>query len=444
MSGRDRESRSISRNNCSRRRNKRRVSRESRDEDSKRRNRSRVMYSRSPRRRSRSPHSDNARRLRDSSYVSRGSPRRDPLDRIMRRLDALEERMPTSKASTSTPVPRLSARSLTPPMVPAPTETSVAGVETRATGMVAETSCDASVDAADRIVGALSSLIQVRSKHYYISNFDPNVHDFDLWCAEVDRGRELNHWDNRECLGRVGGCLRGDAKTWLNDWVTSDRTWTNFKAEFRSLCPREVDMASILYDVMSTNSNKFTTYAEYARKSLLRLSIVRGLTDELKVAIIVRGIFDPQVKAATANAKLQSKDLVEFLSVYIKPKNVSSVTNNPARLHIGGTSNQHKRDAPKYDRLACFSCGNIGHKQINCPKKSRTETKFSGSQSSKPAPSNSQSSSYKPVKTCSFCKKNGHLVDSCFAKDRVESKSNNKNTSNNVNFCLESTPKETM
>lgn len=441
MSGR--ESRSTSSDNSRRLRNKRRVSRKSRDTYSKHRDRSPDLYNRSSRRRSRSPNFEYARRRRDSSYVSRDNHRRDPLEKIIKRLDTLEERMPMQIASTSSTVLHQSS---TPPLIttPAPVIISAAGVKTRCAGELTESSCDASVDAADRIVGALSSLIQVRSKHYYISNFDPHVHDFDQWCAEVDRGRELNHWDDGECLGRIGGCLRGEAKMWLNDWVTSDRTWSNFKTEFRSLCPRDVDMASILYDVMSTNSNRFTTYADYARKSLLRLNIVKGLTDELKVAIVVRGISDPQVKAATANAKLRSKDLVEFLSVYVKAKNLSVATNNLGRPPSDVSSRSHKREAcnSKYDRLACFACGTIGHKQAHCPKKFHSNVPNAHSQKTAPSSMQSQSAkiNYQPVKTCSFCKKNGHLVESCFTKERMESKS--KGTPKNVNFCSELTPNE--
>ncbi|CAH1643592.1 unnamed protein product [Spodoptera littoralis] len=90
---------------------------------------------------------------------------------------------------------------------------------------------------------------------------------------------------------------------------------------------------------MSSTSDKFTTYTEYARMSLLRLNIVRGLLDELKTAIVIRGISDPQVKAAATNDKLQPKDLVEFLSVYVKPKNTQSATGNPIRSSAAETSN---------------------------------------------------------------------------------------------------------
>ncbi|RVE54522.1 hypothetical protein evm_001007 [Chilo suppressalis] len=273
---------------------------------------------RSFRRRDRSRSDVRSRRRRDGSYGSREGSRDGALGKIIVRLNELEGRLSSSIVPPSTPTSRTALECHTPPPPPAAKEcTGAAPVVTE--GSSGDTGA-AKGDAADRIVGALSALLQTRSSNFYISSFDPSVHDFDSWCAEVDRARLLNKWDDGECLGRIGGCLRGDAKSWLHEWVTRERTWTNFKSEFRSLCPPSVDIASILFEVMCSNSNKYVTYAEYARKSLLRLKIVTGLSDELRTAIIVRGITDPQVKAAATNAKLQSKDLVEFLSAYVKPK----------------------------------------------------------------------------------------------------------------------------
>ncbi|KAJ8718423.1 hypothetical protein PYW08_002660 [Mythimna loreyi] len=396
-----------------------------------------------PTRRSRSRDS---RKRRHGSHKRRDrrSKRRDPLDQILQRLNALEERLPVTATNLTAPS-RPCVRGSPSSVVLDVTEAAAGvGVATPSTSRPAETPRDTS-STADGIVGALSSLLQVRSKHYYISNFDPSVHDFDVWCAEVDRGRNLNGWDDHECFGRIGGCLRGDAKTWLNHWVTSDRSWSNFKAEFRSLCPREVDMATVLYDVMSTTSNKFTTYAEYARMSLLRLNIVRGLSDELKTAIVVRGISDPQVKAAATNAKLQLKDLVEFLSVYVKPKITQSATGNPIRSSVTETFNSRKREAPRRGPVTCFSCGKHGHKQADCSKKSKVDSATSNSKSTSSETSNVKEtkSNSKPAQMiCKYCKKTGHLVDWCFLKQRMDSKSNDKSSSD-VNFCSASIPDET-
>lgn len=271
------------------------------------------------------------------------------------------------------------------------------------------------LDATDRIIGALSALSKVRSNHFYISNFDPNVNDIDSWCDEVDRACEINGWDDNECLSRISNCLKGDAKSWLQDWVTNDRSWTNFKIEFKPLCTRRIDIASILFDVMCSNSDHYATYADFARRSLLRLNIVKGLSDELKVAIIIRGITDPQVRAAALNSKLSPKDLVDFFSIYLKPKPfndpVRSVRNINERNLLKRPFDSHNSKAIK-----CFSCGDVGHTQKSCSKRSNIVL------NNKRTYDNVINSSTKEtVKiSCSFCKKMGHDASKCFSKQRLE------------------------
>lgn len=282
----------------------------------------------------------------------------------------------------------------------------------------------------NKIVTAMNSLASVRTHNFYISHFDPSIHDIETWCDEVDQARILNKWSDRECLSRIGHCLRGDAQVWLNEWVSNDRTWTNFKADFKSLCPRKIDVANILFDVMKTDSDRYPTYAEYARRSLLRLRIVKGLSDELITAIVVRGIVDAQIRAVTANARLLPNELVNFLSVYLKPKTAqpTKVTprfdpRKPHRTdHRQNDHSSRRRERP--DTFAgpkCFSCGKFGHKQLQCPKRAKMDDQ-----------NTSTTSNVAKSEPCTFCKKPGHKAEDCFAKQRSESRGKS-----NVNFCRE-------
>lgn len=271
---------------------------------------------------------------------------------------------------------------------------------------------------AQDLVSALKLLQSTRTGNYFISNFDPLIHDIDSWCREVERAKLSNNWDDYECLSRVAGCLKGDARNWLNEWTSNDRSWCNFVREFKSLCPRKLDYANILYDVMNTNSDKYTTYAEYARRTLMRLRIVKGLSEELIILIIIRGITDPQVRAAAANADLTSDSLVSFMSLYVKPghnKPETRVAFNKKRPNTGESSSKF--------RAKCYICGQSGHKSYQCSKKPKLN-------------SNVDSNSSKDIKgesnTCTFCKKTGHSEQFCFAKNRSEPRNKRK-----INLCTE-------
>lgn len=51
---------------------------------------------------------------------------------------------------------------------------------------------------ADALVNALRSINNsVRSNQlYYISNFDPNLHDIEVWCKEVDKAKVTSNWND--------------------------------------------------------------------------------------------------------------------------------------------------------------------------------------------------------------------------------------------------------
>lgn len=285
----------------------------------------------------------------------------------------------------------------------------------------------------ERIVDAIRSIgSTVRSKQsYFISSFDPALNDIDVWCSEVDRAKIINNWSDDECLARIGHCLKGDARLWLSEWVSNDRTWTNFKTEFKPLCPKNPDIANILYDVMQTNSDNYPTYADYARRSLLRLRIVRGLSEELISAIIIRGITDPQLRAAATNAKLLPSDLVGFFSIYVKPGVPKSrvtypISNTSTHLNKNKSTFDNNSRKRRYNEGKCFSCGLPGHKRESCRKKPRIDNAVDSRTSS-------AASASPKLDSCSFCKKPGHKIDTCFAKLRSESRNRD-----NVNFCTQS------
>ncbi|XP_046959634.1 uncharacterized protein LOC124529771 [Vanessa cardui] len=274
------------------------------------------------------------------------------------RAVALQSAAPAAASTPGAPTPPR-GHVVTPPPTPQTSQTGLSQSE------------DVVTNAAERLLTAISCA-QVRSNRYFVSDFDPSVHDFDTWCDEVERARILNQWGDKECLARIGHCLKGESRTWLSQWTSDIRTWSNFKLELKALCPRSVDVANVLYDVMRTESDKYSTYAEYARRSLLKLRIVKGLSNELLTAIIIRGIVDPQIRAMAINAKLSPDSIVEFLSSFVKPSNNSNrkISTNYSRFDKFSNNNNLNRNLLKRNLLKrkyssndsksikCYHCSN--------------------------------------------------------------------------------------
>lgn len=413
-------------------------------------------HKRRSRSKNRDSHSDDENPTRHNSRSRHTRKRRkssnhvltEQMQKILDRLTSLEERRRTPPR----PQPREQSAGASPTTPPRPREPAATAAGCRepqtahresvppsSPGTSASTAADRNAGATDRIIEAIRSInTTVRSNQsYYISNFDPSVNDIDSWCEEVDRAKVLNYWNDNECLSRIGNCLKGEARTWLNEWVTNDRSWTNFKKEFKPLCPRKPDIANILFEVMNTDSDKYPTYADFARRSLLKLRIVRGLSDELISAIVIRGVTDPQIRASATNAKLMPNELVEFFSIYVKSNTpaqnkksnyTSRNENNSSKSNVTSTRKRRFNDGK------CFLCGQSGHRQIDCTKKHKSNSSNTNSddndQKNRPAHTSHKS------EPCSFCKKPGHKVETCFAK----LKSDARNTKN-VNFCQESSDK---
>lgn len=166
----------------------------------------------------------------------------------------------------------------------------------------------------------------------------------------------------------------------------------------------------------------------------MRLRIVKGLSSELFIAIIIRGISDPQIPAIATNAKLSLDSIVEFLSSFAKASNnFKKVYSNSDRTYKFFNNNNSNRKPLKrqYDSkdsksIKCFQCNQYGQRIVNCNKCSNSISNNSDEKTITLLISRND------VLKCTFCKKVDHTEGTCFAKERANSRNNNA-----VNFCHE-------
>lgn len=129
-------------------------------------------------------------------------------DEVLRRLQTLEEQScATSEPGSSATNVRPSCAKVLDAALPTSTPATIVAltlprelaVEADAPTLTICQSEDMVTYVADRLLTAISRA-QVRSYRYFGSDCDPSVHDFEMWCDEVERDRILSNWDDRNAL----------------------------------------------------------------------------------------------------------------------------------------------------------------------------------------------------------------------------------------------------
>jgi hypothetical protein len=240
-------------------------------------------------------------------------------------------------------------------------------------------------------------------------------------------------WNGRETVSRAAKVLKGTASTWFENWEPEQRDWESFKSDLIDLFPPKRNLAEKLKRPVLLTSEEFQTYCEYAREKLLLLNRTRIKFIEAElVELIIADLLGISVRMGAINNGAQTtSDLLILLSSYVKKyhekKNRNARGNSWLRQWLSKckTGPRNKPDG-NYSRLQfklCFACGDYGHIQSTCTKRTSAESP-KRLRVSNDGPSSS--------KTCEFCKKVGHNVSSCFAKERSERVNNNRC----VNLCV--------
>jgi hypothetical protein len=205
------------------------------------------------------------------------------------------------------------------------------------------------------------------------------------------------------------------------------------KSDLIDLFPPKRNLAEKLKRAVLLTSEAFQTYCEYAREKLLLLNRTRiKFTEAELVELIIADILDISVQMGAINSGVQTtSDLLILLSSYVKNIRKRKIETPEATPGFGsgfskcktGTRDKPDGNSSRLQFKRCFACGDYGHIQSTCTKRTSAESP------KRPRVSNDGPSS---SKTCEFCKKVGHNVSSCFAKERSERVNNNQR----VNLCV--------
>ncbi|XP_076396740.1 uncharacterized protein LOC143265934 [Megachile rotundata] len=231
--------------------------------------------------------------------------------------------------------------------------------------------------------------------------------DANSWCKVVEEITKACSTQVR--LNLATHALRGPAKSWYHDWKGQPRTWEKFCEDLCSVFVTRKNLHERLSRAVAYNSDSAKTYAEYARTKLFYLEQTRVAfqTEEL-IELIIGAVTDQTIRQSLLNGQYKTTaELIVGLTQFVKPTTEKEASED-----------RRKEQADKQQRgkKRCYSCDEVGHIQVNCPKKRKLEQKE------------------KPGKrlTCTFCSKKGHEESNCWAKQRAPSQPGRKRAEANI------------
>lgn len=257
--------------------------------------------------------------------------------------------------------------------------------------------------------------------------FDPEkMHNgAESWCKNIeDLGAELN-WSSLQMVAKAGKALRGSAFSWFESWEPEHRDWETFRQDLVALFPTKKNLTEKLTKAVLYNSESAETYAEYAREKILLLKKTKvSFTEEQLVELVCGGVRDVNVRMASFNSSVNTtNELITLFSSYSKNPRKRPFDKN-ATVDDSGTSTA-KKPRTDFATKHCFTCGQKGHIQFQCPKNSNNNKNGSDSEA-RPKSKVIPTTSNKNLK-CEYCKKEGHSIEKCWTKQRVDrEKQNNK------------------
>lgn len=284
-----------------------------------------------------------------------------------------------------------------------------------------------SVDEVSRLVAAAVAAATKRLQTENVNNsdqfalpvFDPYDGDVLVWLSEIEELRDQCGWSDRETVLRSCGCLRGSARKWHDSWrqEKSGKDWESLKAGLLEAFPVLKQNGRWLREAANYESAEAATYGEYARLKITKHRRVDVKWPEhVLIEAVIHGISDKDLRTA---AEKQQFNSLSDLSRY---------------LNSCGTVHTHRRKEVTVTRSSssrrrCYACHRSDHLLRDCPTvRASANNKHHTINMTK---DESPMKRIRLIATCSYCKKEGHSIENCWAKLRAKRDKPEKA----INFC---------
>ncbi|XP_076397938.1 uncharacterized protein LOC143266223 [Megachile rotundata] len=229
--------------------------------------------------------------------------------------------------------------------------------------------------------------------------------DAKKWCQTVERITEKLPLPQR--LSLATHALTGPAKKWYQSWEGNPRSWEKFSEDLCSVFVSEDRLCERLARAVAYTSDAAESYSEYARNKLKYFgqTQIEFKQHEL-ISLVIGHITDASVRQSLLNARYTSTvELLSGVSQFVKVKS----NKEPIR-------EMHEEKGRVPFKKQCYNCGEWGHTANYCSKRSRMGRKRSPPRSI----------------TCSYCLKQGHSEDNCWAKRARRDESEHKKPNLNM------------
>lgn len=126
----------------------------------------------------------------------------------------------------------------------------------------------------------------------------------------------VNQWHEQEVL-------KGDARSWFENWDPEQRDWDSFKVAITDLFPLKRNLAEKLKKAVNLTSDSYASYCEYTREKLLLLkgTKIKFYGQEL-VELVIGDIREISVKMGAINSNLKTISELIILSEHSKKKKI--------------------------------------------------------------------------------------------------------------------------